>query len=175
MLNYQLFPRSIGITNQIQAVITCFENAYHQIKSSENELKSDEVLEILRPYLEEVDFRVETGKTKNKIIHVPVLFGKNNSVFGKNNSVDKSFNADGISNDGKIALEIEAGRAFANYAFLKDIFEASMMHNVEYLIVAVRNKYRNSDDFDKIYAFLETLYISNRIILPLKGITLIGY
>ncbi len=94
MLNYQLFPRSIGITNQIQAVITCFENAYHQIKSSENELKSDEVLEILRPYLEEVDFRVETGKTKNKIIHVPVLFGKNNFV-------DKSFNADGISNDGK--------------------------------------------------------------------------
>ena len=50
-----------------------------------------------------------------------------------------------------------------------------MMPGVEFLVVAVRNKYRNSKDFDKIYTFLETLYISNRIVLPLKGITLIGY
>lgn len=168
MLNYQLFPRSIGITNQIQDVIRCFEKTYNEIRSPENELNSNEVLNILRPYLEEVDFRVETGKSKNKIIDVPVLFGKNNSV-------DKSFNADGISNDGKIALEIEAGRAYLNNAFLKDVFQASMMQDVEYLILAVRNKYKRNDDFEKIYAFLETLYISNRIILPLKGITLIGY
>ena len=168
VLKYQLFPRSIGITTQIQDVIRCFEQTYNEIKSPDNELNSDEVLDILRPYLEEVNFKVETGKSKTQRIYVPVLYGKNNTV-------DKSFNADGVSNDGKIVLEIEAGRAFANYAFLKDIFEASMMHNVEYLIVAVRNKYRNSDDFDKIYTFLETLYISNRLVLPLKGITLIGY
>lgn len=168
VLNYQVFPRSIGITTQIHNVIKCFEKTYNEIKSPENELKSDEVLSILRPYLEEVDFSIETGKSKNQKIHVPVLYGKNNIV-------DKYFNADGISNDGKIVLEVEAGRAYANNAFLKDIFQASMMHGVEYLILAVRNIYKNTEDFEKIYTFLETLYISNRLVLPLNGITLIGY
>jgi hypothetical protein len=168
LLRYQLFPRSVGITDQIQHVINCFERTYDQIKSPENELKSNEVLDILRPHLEDIEFTVETGKARGQKIPVPVLFGLNNTV-------DKSFNADGISNNGKIVLEVEAGRAYANFAFLKDIFQASMMHGVEFLILAVRNDYRGGDDFEKVYTFLETLYISNRLVLPLKGIILIGY
>ena len=50
-----------------------------------------------------------------------------------------------------------------------------MMHNVEYLVLVVRNIYRGNKDFEKIYTFLETLYISNRLKLPLKEILLIGY
>ena len=168
LLRYQLFPRSVGITDQIQHVINCFERTYDQIKSPENELKSNEVLDILRPHLENIEFIVEIGKARGQKIPVPVLFGLNNTV-------DKSFNADGISSDGKIVLEVEAGRAYANFAFLKDIFQASMMHGVEFLILAVRNDYRGGDDFEKVYTFLETLYISNRLVLPLKGIVLIGY
>lgn len=105
------------------------------------------------------------------MIKVPVLFGKNNNI-------DKYFNADALSKDGKIVMEIEAGRAIANNQFLKDIFEASCMFNVEYLVLAVRNIYQplhNSKDFELVYTFLETLYISNRIKLPMKGILLIGY
>lgn len=94
---------------------------------------------------------------------------------GINNNIDKYFNADTVSNDGKIVIEVEAGRAINNNQFLKDIFQASMMFNVEYLIIAVRKNYRNNNDFNKIYTFLETLYISNRVHLPLKGILLIGY
>ena len=120
MLRYQLFPRSQGITGQIQQIIECFEQTYDEIKSPENELKSNEVLDILRPRLEHIGFIVETGKAKGQKIPVPVLFGLNNTV-------DQSFNADGVSNDRKIVLEVEAGRATANFAFLKDIFQASMM------------------------------------------------
>lgn len=168
LLRYQLFPRSVGITDQIQQVIECFERSYEQIKSPENQLKSNEVLDILRPHLEDIQFTVETGKARGQKIPVPVLFGLNNTV-------DQSFNADGISNDGKIVLEVEAGRAYANFAFLKDVFQASMMYGVEFLILAVRNDYRGNNDFEKVYTFLETLYISNRLVLPLKGIILIGY
>lgn len=168
LLKYQLFPRSVGITDQIQQVIECFKRAYEKIKSPENQLKSNEVLDILRPHLEDIEFTVETGKARGQKIPVPVLFGLNNTV-------DQSFNADGISNDGKIVLEVEAGRAYANFAFLKDVFQASMMYGVEFLILAVRNDYRGNNDFEKVYTFLETLYISNRLVLPLKGIILIGY
>jgi hypothetical protein len=115
-----------------------------------------------------IGFRVETGKAKGAKIPVPVLFGLNNRI-------DKSFDADAVSADGTIVLEVEAGRAVANYSFLKDIFQACLMHKVEYLVLAVRNKYRSSDDFAVVHTFLETLYISNRLILPLKGSVLIGY
>lgn len=104
----------------------------------------------------------------DKKIHVPVLFGINNSI-------DKSFHADALSRDGKIVIEVEAGRAVDNNQFLKDIFQACMMYEVEYLVIAVRNNYRGADDFIKIHTFLETLYISSRLSLPLKGILLIGY
>lgn len=96
-------------------------------------------------------------------------------LFGLNNHIDKSFDADALSKDGKIVIEVEAGRAVVNYQFLKDVFQASMMHGVEYLVLGVRNDYRGGNDFHCVHSFLETLYISSRLTLPLKGIVLIGY
>lgn len=168
MIRYQFFPRSQGITPNIKLVIDCFEKESENISSSTNNYSSNEVLEKIRPHLENINFTVESGKSNLQKISVPVLFGYNNNI-------DKSFNADAVSQDGKIVLEVEAGRAVANNQFLKDIFQACMMFEVEYLIVAVRNDYRGGDDFQKIFNFLETLYISNRLKLPLKGILLVGY
>lgn len=168
MIKFQFFPRSQGITEQIQQVIDCFRAVDAEIGSKSKNLSSNAVLEKLRPGLQTIGFQVETGKTKDKKIGVPVLFGLDNQI-------DKSFNADAVSADGKIVIEVEAGRAVVNNQFLKDIFQACMMFDVEYLVIAVRNDYRGIDDFARIYAFLETLYISNRLRLPLKGILLIGY
>lgn len=167
-LQHQFFPRSQGITKQIESVIKCFIDVFPKIKSPENILSSNEVLRIIRPNLEKIDFIVESGKSASQKISVPVLYGLNNKI-------DKSFNADAVSKDGKIVIEIEAGRATENNQFLKDIFQACMMSEVEYLVIVVRNEYRKHKDFDIIHTFLETLYISNRLHLPLKGILLIGY
>lgn len=168
MIRYQFFPRSVGIDEQIQRIIDCFLAANDDICSPEHTFSSNEVLSILRARLLEVPMKVEQGKSKGSKIPVPVLFGINNKI-------DKHFDADALSSDGTIVLEVEAGRAVDNYQFLKDIFQASMMYGVEYLVLAVRNDYRGHDDFKKIYTFLETLYISNRLHLPLKGVLLIGY
>ncbi|HMN89395.1 MAG TPA: hypothetical protein PKD70_08325 [Saprospiraceae bacterium] len=167
-LLYQLFPRSFGITPEIEAVIECFSKNYEQIKSPENNLSSDGVLKIITNDLEKLNFQVEKSKASGDKIKVPVLFSVNNKI-------DKFFDADAVSADGKIVIEVEAGRAYRNNQFLKDIFQACMMPKVEYLVIAVRNHYHNSDDFKSVYQFLETLYISNRLLLPLKGIVLIGY
>lgn len=167
-LVYQLFPRSFGITDDVRAVISCFEKNYEQIKSPDNNLSSDGVLRVISADLEMLNFKVEKGKTSIDKIKVPVLFSINNKI-------DKFFDADAVSADGRIVVEVEAGRAYRNNQFLKDIFQACMMPNVEYLVIAVRNHYHNSDDFKSIFQFLETLYISGRLQLPLKGIVLIGY
>ncbi|MBP3244785.1 MAG: hypothetical protein J6M59_06755 [Bacteroidaceae bacterium] len=168
MIRYQFFPRSRGVTKEIQDVIDCFKQVETSIDSEHNELKSNDVLMHVRPYLEKIGFVVESSKKTADKIDVPVLFGQDNKI-------DKSFNADALSNDGRIVIEVEAGRATENNQFLKDLFEACMMFDVEYLVLAVRNEYRTHFDFDIVYNFFETLYISNRLRLPLKGILLIGY
>ena len=168
MIRYQFFPRSRGVTEEIQKVIDCFKAVDKKIDSSCHKLQSDSVLAKVRLLLEKEGYCVEKSKREKEKINVPVLFGNDNKV-------DKFFNADALSNDGRIVIEVEAGRATENNQFLKDIFEACMMFDVEYLVLAVRNEYRTHKDFDKIYQFLETLYISNRLHLPLKGVLLIGY
>lgn len=167
-LRYQLFPRSFGISDRVRDVITCFELKHSLIDSYKYNLSSNEVLEIVREDLEKINFKIEKSKSRDDKIKVPVLFGLNNRI-------DKFFDADGISDDFKIILEVEAGRAYRNNQFLKDIFQACMMPTVEYLILAVRNTYAGTDDFESIFAFIETLYINGRLQLPLKGIVLIGY
>lgn len=138
-LRFQFFPRSVGITEQVQRVIDCFLAVNDEICSPEHTLSSNEVLSILRAELLEVPMQVEKGKTRGLKIPVPVLFGINNKI-------DQHFDADALSADGTIVLEVEAGRAVDNYQFLKDIFQASMMYGVEYLVLAVRNDYRGHDD-----------------------------
>ncbi|GAB4509278.1 MAG: hypothetical protein Tsb004_09760 [Allomuricauda sp.] len=165
---YQLFPRSFGITEQVENAIQCFEKNFSLIDSHVHNYSSNDVLEIVRNDLESIGFTIEKSKKQDDKIRVPVLFGLNNKI-------DKFFDADGISDDLSIVLEVEAGRAYRNNQFLKDIFQACMMPSVEYLILAVRNTYAGTDDFQSIFAFLETLYVNGRLQLPLKGIVLIGY
>lgn len=148
---YQLFPRSFGITQQISDAIVCFEKNFHLIDSTEFNHNSNDVLEIVRNDLEEIGFTIEKSKKKVDKIRVPVLFGLNNKI-------DKFFDADGISNDLTIVLEVEAGRAYRNNQFLKDIFQACMMPSVEYLIITVRNIYAGTDDF-KVFMHFSKLFI----------------
>ena len=168
MIQYQFFPRSRGVTEEIQKVIDCFKVVENEIDSSTKNLVSNDVLTVVRPHIERNGYKVEKGKSDEEKIDVPVLFGQDNKI-------DKSFYADALSSDGRIVIEVEAGQATENHRFLKDIFEACMMFDVEYLVLAVRNIYRKHDDFQRIFTFLETMYISNRLQLPLKGILLIGY
>lgn len=175
MINYQFFPRSHGVTPEIQSVIDCFKKIEPTLEDGTRRVSND-VLALLRPHLEECGFDVEKGKGHDEKIDIPVLFGENNAI-------DKSFYADAVSGDRKIVIEVEAGRAVRNNQFLKDIFQACMMFDVEYLVIAVLNEYRFKTsghdtvcrDYHEVKTFLETLYISNRLQLPLKGILLIGY
>jgi hypothetical protein len=169
MINWAYFPQSEKVNDVARTVVQAFEKHTDDINSSIHGTQvSDEVLAKLASTLEAVGFEVERGKKKVDKIHVPVLFGRNGMV-------EKAFEADAFHRDGKFVLEVEAGRGVTNYQFLKDLFQACMMQDVDYLGVAIRNKYRNSNDFEKVYTFFDTLYKSNRIQLPLKGVLIVGY
>ena len=129
---------------------------------------SNDVLAHLRPGFEYLGFLVESGKNAASKIRVPVLYGANGKV-------EKAFDADAYHRTKKVVIEVEAGRAVTNYQFLKDLFQACVMQDVDYLVIAVRQDYRGTDDYSKVVAFLETLYASSRLQLPLIGILIIGY
>ncbi|MBR5135969.1 MAG: hypothetical protein IKU92_02860 [Rikenellaceae bacterium] len=167
-IQYQYYPKSNEIPIQLQKAISVFKYNEPLIGSTSNTLQSNEVLHILSNDINGLGYRVEKSKRSSDKIRVPVLFGRNGSL-------EKYFEADCYNETEKIVIEIEAGRAVTNYQFLKDIFQACVMHNVEYLVIAVRNTYRINKDFETVLNFLDTLYASNRLTLPLKGILIIGY
>jgi hypothetical protein len=126
------------------------------------------VLAALRPGLVGIGYRVESSKAAVDRINVPVLFGRNGRI-------QKSFDADAYNREERTVLEIEAGRGVVNNQFLKDLFQACMMVDVDYLAIAVRKIYKNTKDFERVTIFFDTLYVSRRLALPFKGVLIIGY
>lgn len=168
MITWQFFPKSRIIPNHLQNVIYVFEFHEVLISSDVHNYSSNEVLEQVRAELEKLNFQIEKSKKSNDKIKVPVLFGQNGKL-------EKYFEADGYNISHKTVIEVEAGRAVTNYQFLKDLFQACMMYEVDYLVLAVRKYYRDNPDFQSVITFFDTLYASGRLQLPLKGILIIGY
>ena len=146
-IEWYYFPKHTRIPHHLSKIIKIFEDNHKKIASSSHTLASNEVLAQISEDLTQAGFQVEKSKQSKDKIHVPVLFGLNGNV-------KKSFDADAFNKETATVLEVEAGRALTNYQFLKDLFEASMMENATFLAIAVRQRYRNHNDFEKIIDFL---------------------
>ena len=168
MINFQFYPKNKQITHDLKSVVDVFKANVTKFESPKFTLESNEVLNHVANDLKNIGYRVETSKKSSDKILVPVLYGLNGQM-------EQRFDADAYNEEKGIVVEVEAGRAVTNYQFLKDLFEACVMSDVNYLVIAVRNEYRNSLDFKKVITFFNTLYASNRLQLPLKGILIIGY
>jgi hypothetical protein len=166
---WQHFPKHSPCTDFLLQIVGCFEEVSAEIASLDNiGQASNEVLAKVRSGLQNLGFLVETSKMAEGKIKVPVLYGANGKV-------EKAFEADAYHAIQKTVVEVEAGRGVTNYQFLKDLFQACVMQDVDYAVIAIRQDYRGSDDYSKVVTFIETIYASNRLILPLKGLLIVGY
>jgi len=150
------------------AVVNAFEAVAAEIDSTTHDLSSNGVLALIAPHLTAAGFTAEIGKKAKEKIRVPVLFGLNGRL-------EKSFYADAYHQAGGFVVEVEAGRGVVNNQFLKDLFQACMMHDVFYLAIAVRNVYKGGQNFETVCRFFNTLYASQRLQIPLRGILVVGY
>ena len=168
-LNFNLFPRYQKIAQWQKDTIAAVD--LKSIDTDHGNNKSNEVLEIVTPRLEQIGYKVEQGGSR---IHLPVLYGLNGKV-------EKYFEADAYCPDKKAVLEVEAGRAVPNNAFLKDLFEACVMQDVEHLVIAVCNSYRPPSlktpqkHFQTVSVWMDTFFSSKRVQLPLDSVLIIGY
>ena len=168
---YPLYDEAPEIVKKVARIFEKKSNMISSYRDDTNELRrsSDEILRIMLKDLESIGFKVEKGKKTIDKIKIPVLFGEKSIP-------KKTFDVDAYHEKYKMVIEIEAGRAVMNYQFLKDIFEACMMQEVEILGIAVRMQYRKTKhDYEEVKKFLDTLYASDRMKIPLNGILLIGY
>ena len=166
---WQHFPKHSPCPESLRKITDCFEVVAEEISSHKNVgQNSNSVLGKIRDGLLNIGFIVESSKTSEGKIKVPVLYGANGKI-------DKYFDADAYHPIDKIVLEVEAGRGVTNYQFLKDLFQACVMQDVDYLAIAVRQDYRGSKDYEKVVTFIETIFASDRLKLPLNAVLIIGY
>ena len=168
MISWQYYPKSDAVPAHLLKVIDVFKKHEDAIDSSQQCLASNNVLVIIRESLLKAGFKVEKGYKIEDKIKVAVLFGRDGKL-------EKSFHVDALQEDTRTVIEVEAGRAVVNFQFLKDLFEACMMHNIEYSVIAVRRVYGRKADFEIVNTYFDTLYASGRLKLPLKGILIVGY
>lgn len=168
------FPLSKPPTEIGKKIVGCFEAVHDKIETESGHvphLKSNDVLTQVRPELEELGFEVERGKRKGAI-NVPVLYGERGQV-------KEEYPTDAWHKSEKCVLEVEAGRTVANNAFLKDLFEATLMTEIDHLVIACPIVYRTRDyeqrPYDIVTAFFNTANSSHRWTTPLKSILVIGY
>ncbi len=152
-----------------------FEASAPHITTPTNQLKSNDVLATVCPHLQLLGFRVEEPGPPKTTIDMPVLFGPGGRP-------EKTFQVDAYQESTGTIIEVEAGRGVVNNQFLKDFFEACAIQEAEWLVIAVMNSYRppsargkGADDWNKVVTFIDTLYESGRIDVPLRGVMILGY
>lgn len=167
-MKWTYFPRNRKITDDLLQIVSVFDAQKNNIDSLSKNLVSDQVLSQVASGLEAIGYKVEHSKRDIDKIKMPVLYGE----CGK---VDLNFEVDAFNENTGIVIEVEAGRAVTNYQFLKDFFEACCMYDAQYLCIAVRQIYGARADYEKVCDFFNAVYASDRFLIPLKGILIIGY
>jgi hypothetical protein len=139
-------------------------------------MESDAVLSVIASGLASLGFAVEQGKKKEGKLPRPVFFGDEGTFL-------RTYEIDAFDAQHGIALEVEAGRATMGNAIYRDLIQASLMVDAEYLTLAVPVEYRyrsggrvtREPSYAKTYSVVEAIYGSPRLTLPFDGLLLIGY
>jgi hypothetical protein len=172
-LQWSYFPRFSSPPSWMIDTIQAINSKQSQIESRlHDKLDSDEVLEHIRMPLENLGWEIEKGKTKAQKIERPVLHGDNGIPRVK-------YEIDGWHNSYKAVMEVESGRGWQGNAVYRDLIRASIMQEVDYLLLGVRQQYKyanvTQNDFEKTREQVEAIYASARLNLPFKGLLVFGW
>ena len=176
-IRFTSFPRTQHPPSFSPELISIFQSRESQIGTIDRlkGLTSDEMLNVLKPDLIKIGFNVENSKLRADKIKRPVFFGENGIA-------DLQYEIDAFHPKWKCGLEVEAGRAWMGNAVYRDLIQALVMVDLEYLVLAVPNNYKYqssgrstvSKDYENTVAVADALYGHNRISMPYK-LLIVGY
>ena len=176
-VRFTSFPRTLAPPGWVSNLVEIFrkhEPLICTIALSKG-LESDPVLRILAPDLLTAGFIVEASKIRSKKIERPVFYGENGQP-------SLRYEIDAYHPQWKCGLEVEAGRAILGNAIFRDLFQAMVMTDVDYLCLAVPNIYKynakrrplTSKYYEKTISVADALYGHTRAKMP-YGLIVIGY
>jgi len=176
-VRFTSFPRTKNSPFFVRSIVEVFKVHEQKISTTalQKGLESNQVLAILCKDLQALGFEVETGKSSNQKIHRPVFYGENEEPILR-------YEIDAYNSEWKCGLEIEAGRAILGNALFRDLFQAMVMVDVDYLCLAIPNHYKYKSggknvigkDYEKAITVADALYSHGRNVMPYT-LTLIGY
>lgn len=176
-IHYSTFPRTELPPAFVASIVDVFRQFESQIAIAERAtgFESNRVLMTLRDGLVALGFSVEGGKSKQDKIARPVFFGENGMP-------TLQYQIDAFHSEWKCGLEIEAARALKGNAIYRDLVQALVMIQVEYLVLAVPNRYRYqlkgrtviSQDYVSAVSVADTLFGHTRFRFPYR-LAVIGY
>jgi hypothetical protein len=161
----------------VEVVVNAFALTQPAIDSATHSgLNSNAVLSYLRPRLVDHGFDVEAGKRADQKLRRPVLFGEAGTE-------ELAYEVDAFHPTMGIALEVEAGRGIMGNAIYRDLIQASLMIDAEFLVLAVMSEYRYRSGGKTVLAtnyrmarnVIGAIYASERLQLPFRGLLLLGY
>ena len=176
---WRYFPSYAAPPDWVAPLVSVFTLARAQIDSAvvhEKRMESNDVLRVLGDGLVGQGFVVEQGKQKAGKLPRPVFFGDEGTFL-------RTYEIDTFEPKRGIALEVEAGRATMGNAIYRDLIQASLMVDAQFLVLAVPVEYRyksgartaREPSYAKTYSVVEAIYGSPRLALPFEGLLLIGY
>lgn len=175
--SFQSFPRTEpppAFTHDLVAVFAEHRPMIDTIALTKG-LTSDRVLTKIRKSLEAIGFEAETGKRQHEKIERPVFYGAQGKPTLR-------YEIDAYHPEWRCGLEVEAGRAGRGNAIYRDLIQAMVMAQVDWLALAVPVSYKHksnkrdvsSKDYDKACAVAEVLYGHSRFVMP-YNLIVIGY
>lgn len=138
--------------------------------------QSNDVLAILKDPLERLGFTIEGPGVRGTMspLRRPVLYREQDEM-------DKFFDIDGWHEDLKVALEVEASKAYESKNAVWDLIKYCLIQDVEYGVIIVPTRYEPrktvyTPPFDAIRRDFDSIYANpERLRIPLNGLLLIGY
>ena len=154
------------VPKHLLEVVEAFEKNVSRFDSEvfDKDITSNFVLESVREDLENLGYKVESGKKDLEKIIFRFITKSRGEI---------TFHADAYNPEQKTIIEVEAGRAVVNNQFLKDLYQASAIKECDYLVIAVKKVYRKNEDFDKVAKFIDGIFPNP--LVKIKGVLVIGY
>jgi hypothetical protein len=176
-VRFTCFPQTQPPPSFLSSIVDIFRNHEPVISTIAlaKGLESDPVLKEIAADLADIGFAVETAKTVKAKIPRPVFYGENGVP-------SLRYDIDAYHAAWRCGLEVEAGRAILGNAIFRDLFQAMVMTDVDYLCLAIPNVYKHKSGgrnisvkyYEKAISIAEALYGHSRVAMP-YGLTVIGY
>ncbi len=173
-IRYMSFPRTEPPPQFAARIIDVFREHEPAIATEllERHLKSDEVLATVGADLRCLGFEVEVSKARHDKISRPVFFGENGEPTLR-------YEVDAYHPEWRCGLDIEGIRAIRGGALYRDLIQAMVMVQVDFLCLAVPNLVQwgtsgKSRSYIESVRTLEALYGHTRFKMPYRTI-IIGY